>query len=85
MFSWAGKKSVWIRISVLVTSDVGQGKLRMEPEIPTDGLDDVPTLPEGVVWECWARPGNDAVNCSDGRELAIKVVAQKMKECGDGQ
>jgi hypothetical protein len=67
----------------------------MKPEILKDCLDDVPTRPEGVVWEVWARPGNDATDRRDHRkvitpdtyrrELMIKEAAQKMKECGNRQ
>jgi hypothetical protein len=46
-----------------------QRKLRVEPEILADGLDDVPTRPESVVWESWARPGNDAVDRSDHHKV----------------
>jgi hypothetical protein len=67
----------------------------MKSKILADGLNDVPTRPEGVVWEFWARAGNGAMDRRDhrkvntpeinGRELMIKEAAQKMKECGDRQ
>jgi hypothetical protein len=71
------------------------GQLWMKPKILADCLDDVPNRPEGVVWEFWARPGNDAMDRRDHRkvitpdisrrELMNKEAAQKMKECGDRQ
>jgi hypothetical protein len=33
--------------------DVGYGEVRVKFEVPADGLEDIPTWSESLVWEFW--------------------------------